>query len=71
MGHTLMYLSPMMLFHNIAIAKVASHRMSLLHVHLTCSFPMFFLVGKAVLLMVVYLTMHVGSHLLSHLAHTY
>jgi len=34
-------------------------------------FVMFFLVGKAVLLMGVYLIMHGGSHLLFHLAHTF
>ena len=70
MGHILTYLSLMMQFHNIEIIKGAFHRMFLQHVHLTFSFPMFFLVGKVVLLMVVYLTMHVRSHLLFHLAHT-
>ena len=71
MGHTSMYLSLRMQLQDIAIAKVASHRMFLLHVHLTCSFSMFFLAGKVVQVMAMYLTMHIGSHLLSYLAHTY
>ena len=61
----------MMPLPTIIIVKAASHRMFLLHVLLTCSFVMFFLVGKAVLQMGMYLTMHGRSHLLSHQEHTF
>ena len=71
MALILMHLFPMMLLPAIAIVKAASHKMFLLHVLSTCGFLMFFPVGKAVLRMGVYLTMHGRSHLPSHQEHTF